>query len=63
MLTVGAMIPAGVFTFESVTLSLQNGAGMLFSPKKRTYTTEMDSAIVVTLTGAGLTIDPPEVTL
>ena len=62
MLTVGAMTPAGAFTFESVTLSLQNGAGNALSPKERTYTTEMDSAIVVTLTDAGLTIDPPEVT-
>ena len=62
MLTVGAMIPAGVFTFESVTLSLQNAAGDALSPKERTYTTEMTSAIVVTLTDAGLTIDPPEVT-
>ena len=62
MLTVGAMTPAGAFTFESVTLSLQNGAGNALSPKERTYTTEMDSVIVVTLTDAGLTIDPPEVT-
>ena len=62
MLTVGAMTTAGAFTFESVKLSLQNGAGDALSPKERTYTTETTSDVVVTLMDAGLTIDPPEVT-
>ena len=62
MLTVGAMTPAGAFTFESVKLSLQNGASNALTPKERTYTTETTSDVVVTLMDAGLTIDPPEVT-
>ena len=62
MLTVGAMTPEGAFTFESVTLSLQNGAGNALSPKERTYTTETTSDVIVTLMDARLTIDPPEVT-
>ena len=56
MLAVDAMTLAGEFTFESVTLSLQNGAGNAISPKKITYTTADTS--ILTLTDAGLTLDP-----
>ena len=56
MLAVDAMTPEGVFIFESVTLSLQNGAGNALSPKKITYTEVSTPA--VTLTDAGLTLDP-----
>ena len=58
MLTVGLGTIAGAFTFESVTLSLQNGAGDAPSTKVKTYTTETTSDVVVTLTDAGLTTDP-----
>ena len=56
MLAVDAMTLAGEFTFESVTLSLQNGAGNAISPKKITYT--MADTSILTLTDAGLTLDP-----
>ena len=56
MLAVDDMTTAGVFIFESVKLSLQNAAGNAISPKETTYTTA-DSTIL-TLTDAGLTLDP-----
>ena len=56
MLAVDAMTPAGVFTFESVTLSLQNGAGNAITPKKITYSAS--TTIMVGLTDAVLTLDP-----
>ena len=58
MLPVGLGTIAGVFTFESVKLSLQNGAGDALSTKVKTYTTETTSDVVVSLTDAGLTTDP-----
>ena len=58
MLPVGLGTIAGVFTFESVKLSLQNGAGDAPSTKVKTYTTETTSDVVVSLTDAGLTTDP-----
>ena len=49
---------AGAFTFESVKLSLQNGDGDAVAAEEKTYTTETTSAVVVSLTDAGLTINP-----
>ena len=56
MLTVDAVTPAGLFTFESVTLSLQNAAGDANTARDTVYTTT--STVGVTLTDAGLTITP-----
>ena len=58
-LTVAAGTTEGAFTFESVKLSLQNGNGDAATAVEKTYTTEMTSAVVVTLIDAGLTLDPP----
>ena len=58
MLAVDAMTPAGAFTFESVTLSLQNGDGDATAAEMKTYTTASSSDVVVSLTDAVLTIDP-----
>ena len=57
MLAVDAMTLAGEFTFESVTLSLQNGAGNALSPKKITYTMADTSILTLTYV-AKLTLDP-----
>ena len=58
MLTVDAMTTAGAFTFESVTLMLQNADGDAATPETEVYTTESTSDVVVALTDAGLTINP-----
>ena len=58
MLAVDSMTPEGAFTFESVTLSLQNGEGIAFTAKVLTYTAEMSSYVVVSLTDGMITIDP-----
>ena len=52
---------AGAFTFESVKLSLQNGDGDATTAEEKTYTVETTSAVVVSLTDAGLTINPTNV--
>ena len=58
MLPVGLGTIAGVFTFESVKLSLQNAAGDAVAAEVKTYTTETTSDVVVTLMDARLTTDP-----
>ena len=55
---VDAMTTAGAFTFESVTLSLNNADGDADPAVEKTYTTESTSDVVVALTDAGLTINP-----
>ena len=57
MLAVDSMTPEGAFTFESVKLSLQNGAGNALTAKVLTYTAEMSSHVVVSLTDGMITID------
>ena len=59
MLAVDSMTPEGAFTFESVKLSLQNGEGIALTAKVLTYTAEMSSHVVVSLTDGMLTIDYP----